>query len=233
MEKIKCVELPDTSQCRNRVPQDTNFAQVPSVPFLIQLSDLTFLTADRVLNVLPRLNKEIFHLKSLFKKKKVEEKRNYLGLFLYFHVNTKQASQSQANMKDHCFLISFKTQFNEFRDTSVGISQDGHMDSEREHLQVRWSPIWNTTWPASVLAILNFPLFLMFIFSLQCGLKAKAKYLHLSSRTLEMEKWQEWLNFISHPSLLPVSLNLFPFHYPQLKADKIAFFLFSFVMLSS
>lgn len=46
MEKIKFVEFPYTIQCGNRVPQESNFAQVPSVSFLIQFSDLNILTVD-------------------------------------------------------------------------------------------------------------------------------------------------------------------------------------------
>lgn len=63
---------------------------------------------------------------------------------------------------------------------------------------------------------------LMFVFSLQCVLKAEAKYL---------EKQHKYLTFISQPLLPPIPSQLFPFHYPQFEAGKITFSLIGFVIL--
>lgn len=57
---------------------------------------------------------------------------------------------------------------------------------------------------------------LMFIFSLQCMLKAEAKYLHFSSRMLEMEKQQKQLTF-SQPSLPPYSIATVSFSLPSVQ----------------
>lgn len=104
-------------------------------------------------------------------------------------------------------------------------SQEGHVDSESEILVKYHMTSFCSFW-------FEFPnCLLMFIFSFQCGLKAEAKYLHLSGRMLEMGKWHKWLTFISHPSLIPIPWHVFPFHYPQFKAGKITFSLFSSVML--